>query len=114
MTEDERIELLELTRENHKMLKKMRREQKWTHIGRVLYWVIIIGLVYGSFVWIKPYLGQLQNAYNVILEQTNAVQGSLNTLNNVRKDLKDGELQDGVNGLFDLFGDAPEQEIDAN
>jgi hypothetical protein len=104
MRGDEYKELMELTRENNEMLHSLRRSQKLSYIGRAVYWILILVIVYGSFVWIKPFLGKIQQAYNVILEQTTAAQSSLVDLNDVRKDLRDGEIREGVSGLFDLFG----------
>jgi hypothetical protein len=56
-------ELLELTRENNKMLRGLRRAQRLALIGRVLYWCLLIVLAFGAYTYIEPYLGELENVY---------------------------------------------------
>ena len=53
-------ELLELTRENNKILRKMRRAQKIASYVRAFYWLVIIGVTVGSFYFLQPYVSQLQ------------------------------------------------------
>ena len=56
--EDKKIirENLELTQENHKILKKMRRSLWIGNVTRILYWVIIIGASLGAYYYLQPYL----------------------------------------------------------
>jgi hypothetical protein len=56
-------ELLELTRENNKMLRGLRRAQRLAIVGRILYWLLLAVLAFGAYTYIEPYLGQLQNVY---------------------------------------------------
>lgn len=56
-------ELIVLTKENNELLHKVRRTQQIAQITRAFYWVVIIGLGFGSFYFLQPYLGSLMNVY---------------------------------------------------
>lgn len=56
-------ETLELTRENNHMLKKIRGSQKTAQMLRALYWVIIVALSFGAYVYLTPYLQKLEGIY---------------------------------------------------
>jgi hypothetical protein len=57
-------ENLELSRENNKLLKKVRGVQKRTHLFRLAYWIIIIGITLGAYYYIQPYLEKIISMYN--------------------------------------------------
>jgi len=59
MTPEERAKLdraLHLAEENNKLLLSLRRTNRVAIGMRVLYWVIIIGLTFGAFYFVQPYL----------------------------------------------------------
>jgi hypothetical protein len=78
MSPEER-ELLEksvtLAEENNKLLHSMRRSQRLSTIARVLYWVLIIGISFGAFYFLQPYVDQLKGVYS----------GAEDVLNNFKK-----------------------------
>jgi len=47
---------LEISKENNKILRKMRGAQRWAQITRVIYYLIIAGLAVGAFYYIQPYI----------------------------------------------------------
>ena len=47
--------ILELTEENNKILRKMRRSIMWGRIFHILYWILIIGVSVGAYAIIQPY-----------------------------------------------------------
>jgi hypothetical protein len=65
MTPEERS-LLErtaaLTEENNAILRKMRRSSRWQLAFQIFYWVLIIGLTFGAFYFIQPYINSLMGA----------------------------------------------------
>ena len=86
MPEDEIRSLLrrnlELTRENNKLLKKIRRNGLIANIMRLVWWAVIIGVpVFLYYTVFQPYLTELSTAY----------QG----------------VQDGVTGAQSIFFDIP-------
>ena len=84
MSPEER-ELLEksvsLAEDNNKMLRSMRRSQRWTSIMRAIYWIIIIGSAFGAYYFIQPYIDQLMNVYG-------GAKSDLNSLNQMIQNLK--------------------------
>ena len=56
-------ENLRLSKENNELLLKVRRVQRWSQISRIFYWIIIIGISFGAFYFIQPYIGNLLNVY---------------------------------------------------
>lgn len=57
-------ENLRLSKENNELLQKIRRVQRWSQISKIIYWVIIIGIAYGAFYYLKPYLEGIMNIYD--------------------------------------------------
>ena len=47
---------LEVSKENNKILKKMRNAQRWAQVTRVLYYLVIVGLTVGAFYYVQPFL----------------------------------------------------------
>ncbi len=47
-------EMLSLTRENNKILRAMRRSQRWDAIFKVLYWGVIFVALISAFYYIRP------------------------------------------------------------
>ena len=47
-------ELLELTRENNKILRSMRKSQRVTTLFSFVYWIIILGSIFGAYYYFQP------------------------------------------------------------
>ncbi len=56
-------EVYSLVKENHTIVKKIRAHQKNAQMIKVLYWLIIIGIGVGGFVYLKPFLDQISGMY---------------------------------------------------
>ena len=63
-------ELLELTQENNKILRSMRRSQRWSSILTFLYWTVILGSILGIYYYFQPtiqkYTKTLQTSVGII------------------------------------------------
>ncbi len=57
---------LELSRENNKMLRDIKRSMFVGRIFRIVYWVIVIGAAIGAYYYIQPYLDSAIGAYGSI------------------------------------------------
>jgi len=57
-------EILEMVKENNRILRKIRRGAVVGTFLSILYWVIIIGISVGAYYYIKPYLG----SFNTIIQ----------------------------------------------
>ena len=83
-------ENLKLSKENNELLLKVRRVQKWAQYSRIFYWVIILGITYGAFYYLQPYLDSLLNVY------TGGV-GNISDINNVgdiKKNIDVNQMKD--------------------
>jgi hypothetical protein len=68
-------ELLRLTEENNKILRGMRRAQRLAAVGRVLYWIMLALVAYGTYYYLQPYLKQVEEIYSGAGSMWNEVNG---------------------------------------
>ena len=55
LTNEQKLEVMyELTVENHDMLKTIRRQQYFSSAAKIFYWLIILGVVGGAYLYIRP------------------------------------------------------------
>jgi len=83
MTPEEREMLeqtLELTRDNNKILHKIRRNNIISSIIRALYWIIILGTAFGAYYFIQPYLSMIGEGYIEIRENIESVKNTTTKL----------------------------------
>lgn len=63
-------ELLELTRENNKILSGMRRTQRWSSFFTFVYWAVILGSIFGVYYYFQPtiqkYMKTFQTSVGII------------------------------------------------
>jgi hypothetical protein len=69
-------ELLELTKENNKMLHKMHRAQVWSGVFRFLYWAAIIGTSVGLWYYFQPTIDRYMSTYQNLLGKVDTLTGS--------------------------------------
>lgn len=62
-----------LGEENNKILRGIRRGNRWAIVYKVVYWIIIIAISYEAYVYIQPYVNQMIKIYN-------EVQGTVGTV----------------------------------
>jgi len=73
-------ETLKLSRENHKLLRKMQSAARVGRIFRLIYWAIIIGSMFGFYYYFQPVIQEFIGAYQGLLggiEKTQDVLGNL-------------------------------------
>ena len=80
-SEDKKIikETLELTRENNRLLKKMRRRQFWGTLTSVLYWIIVLGVSFGAYYFLQPYLEKMKELFLGFQEMSESIPSSTQT-----------------------------------
>ncbi|MFP4022609.1 MAG: hypothetical protein ACLFTS_02060, partial [Candidatus Paceibacterota bacterium] len=61
--DDSLADVHELVRENNKMLRQMRDAQRRAGFFKILYWVIIVGVALIAYLYIEPYLDDLEALY---------------------------------------------------
>ncbi len=91
MTDEERS-LLErtykLAEENNGILRAMRRANRFSTVMRVLYWAAIIGLSFGAYYLIQPYLNATMDAYSKLSGSIQGVENNINSAQNTLDTLK--------------------------
>lgn len=77
-------ELLEktyaLSKENNGILKKIRSASRWSVFFRLMYWVFIAIIAIVAFMFVKPYVDAVFNAYNNVQEDISSVKTTVNTI----------------------------------
>jgi hypothetical protein len=70
MLEPKEEELLKETykieKENNEMLHTMYNNMWWGRIFRIFYWMLILGLMVGSYYYAQPYIESLLKMYNSV------------------------------------------------
>ncbi len=97
---DSMEELLELTKENNKILKKLLSSLRLSRAMRIIYWVIIVGVALGAYYYVQPYVEGLISTYN-------SIGAGVNSLNNTLGSVNDGigtGFDVGVQGLGEVEG----------
>jgi len=90
-------ETAELARENQKLIKKVRRAQLWGRAFRIIYWVIILGVTFGAYYFIQPFVEQFLNIYE-------GISGGIDSVQNVGDNLPDlSRLSDFLRGFSSLL-----------
>lgn len=79
------IQTNRLVEENHVILRKMHRAALWGRAWRLLYWLVIIGISVGAYIYIQPYIDNLQGIYSGIGDKVNAVGSVTEQLGEVGK-----------------------------
>lgn len=81
MTPEERQmlrESLELSRKNNEIISKMYRASLWGRGIKILYWVILIGVTVGSFLFLQPYIDTLKDVYGGFSQSQEQVKSFFN------------------------------------
>ncbi len=74
---------LEASQESLSILKGMRRAQRWGAVAKVFKWALIIGISFGAYYYIEPYLNKMLDAYTQINATINTVQKTGSKINSV-------------------------------
>lgn len=80
MTPEERrilIETRDLAQENAEILRSMRRTIRLNTFMKVLYWVVILGISFGAYYLIQPYVEAIGGTFGVTeaIENIKSVRG---------------------------------------
>ena len=77
MTNEEKLEAIyKMTLENHEILKTIRRQQYLSNFGRILYWLVILGALGGTYYYLKPLLSIFTSNPEAIEERMNQFGGA--------------------------------------
>jgi predicted PurR-regulated permease PerM len=73
---DEFKELLELTRENNRILRSMHRRMLWSQVFTIVYWCAILGVMTWSYYLVAPYMSQYWDMFQQLSTQMTALESS--------------------------------------
>ncbi len=73
-----------LVRENNEMLSSMKRRANFSLFVKFIYWIVIVGLAVGTYVYVQPYVEQLLSVYKNIQETNNKISSSIPNLDSVK------------------------------
>lgn len=60
MTNEEKLDAIyKMTVENHEVLKTIRRQQYFSTITRLLYWLVVLGFIGGTYYYVRPFINLL-------------------------------------------------------
>ncbi len=83
-------ELLELTRDNNKILRSMRSTQRVGSFFTFIYWMVILGSIFGTYYYFQPtiqkYMKTMQTSVNILQnfeKQAGTVSTDMKALNNL-------------------------------
>ena len=76
MEKEDLEQLLDLCKENNKILRGIQRSARVGTFFRVVYWMLIIGSLVGSYYYIQPYIDQLLRIYNQVGATVNDIKGT--------------------------------------
>lgn len=75
-------ELLEVTHENNKILRSMRRSQRWSSFFTLVYWAIILGSIFGAYYYFQPTIQKYMKTFQAsvgIIQKFEGAAGSIPT-----------------------------------
>lgn len=66
-------ELLDLTRENNRILRKMHRNMVWSQVFTYLYWIVILGVAGWAYYTLQPYIMKYMNSFETIMKTLDTI-----------------------------------------
>ena len=60
-------EVTKLARENNKIMRKVQRSMRASLLFRVIYWVAIIGSMFGAYYYLQPFMDTIKDQYNELI-----------------------------------------------
>ncbi len=77
---DTLTELLNLEKENNRILRGMHRSMIWSQIFTFIYWLIILGALGASYYYMQPYLVKYLESYQNLVHAISTATGGASAL----------------------------------
>ncbi len=74
-----------ISEENNQILRSMRNTARIGTIMRVLYWIVILGLSFGAYYFIQPYLQTVMGLYNQVQGGADNIQNTTSKISDLLK-----------------------------
>lgn len=96
MTNQEKLdEMYDKVDEMYEILRGMRSRERLSNIMKVLYWLVVLGIAFGAYYYVKPVI-------DTVTPKIESVQKGLDQINNMSKQLPEVNT---VKGIFDNIKD---------
>ena len=70
LTNEEKLNAIySMTLENYEVLRTIRRQQYFATILRLLYWLLVLGALGGTYYYVRPFIGLFTNGSSSIEEK---------------------------------------------
>ena len=110
LNNQEKLEAIyKMTIDNHRILKSIHNQQLFTNILRIIYWLIVLGIIGGAYYFVKPIVNKIYDSSNKLEETYTQLRSQLpetKIVNQIMDGLKskninsdNGEMID--NGVID-------------
>jgi hypothetical protein len=87
-TNQEKLDdMYKLVQENHEVLQDLLRRERLASFGRMLYWIIVLGTLFGAYYYVKPIVQVFMPQYesfNAAVQKINDVSHNLPEVNNLK------------------------------
>jgi hypothetical protein len=92
LTNEEKLDLIyQMTEENHSILVSLRRQTYVATIFKLLYWLVILGALGGTYYYTRPLI-------DYVAENSTKFKDAFNQIQGVQNSLPDSQV---LNGLID-------------
>ncbi len=78
-------ELYELSQENNEILRSLLRREKFATYMRLIYWLIIIGAVFGLYYYVEPVINYVSNNSSGLRDFLDAINSKTSNFPEVSK-----------------------------
>ncbi len=92
-------ENIAISRESLKILKGIRRSNRLALAFKAFYWLIVLGVLAGSFYYLQPYIKQTIAIVQQARDAVSGIQKVGDTINGTQKNLQQGISPDAVKNL---------------
>ncbi len=82
-TKDILKETLKLSKENNKMLRGMRSSMRWSTAIKSIYWIVIIGSMFGFYYYFQPLINDLTSIFDKLISGVGKVQNIGSSFHNI-------------------------------
>lgn len=104
MTNEEKLEAIyEMTRQNHEILKSIRRQQYFSNAVKLFYWLVVLGALGGAYYYVRPFMG-------VIGANSTKIQDTFNQIDQFKNNLPETKV---INQMFQGLQKSAENTPDA-
>lgn len=83
MTPEERellTQSINISQENNKMLRSMRRGARFSAFLRIIYWLIILGSAFSAYYFLQPYIEAIEKSYTGVQQNIESVKNATSKL----------------------------------